>query len=114
MQVGDGFSSVAPVVDDETEAFGNFVHAEFAGNFSGSEEEGSEMSLVFRGGFTDAEDDFFGDDQDMDRSLRGDVAEGEGLVIFVNDVRRDLSGDDFFEEGHKGGFLVSAMQIYLV
>ena len=41
MEVGDGFSSVAAVVDDEAEAFGDFVDAEFAGDFAGGEEEGT-------------------------------------------------------------------------
>jgi len=38
----------------------------------------------------------------MDRCLRVDVVEGGAGVVFVEDLRRDFTGDDFFEEGHDG------------
>ena len=103
MEVRHGFPRVATVVDDETEALGNLIDSEAAGHFSGGEEEGSELRLVLRGCLSNARDDFFGHDQDMDRCLRRDVTEGEGLIVFVNNVRRNLAGDDFFKEGHGGG-----------
>lgn len=38
------------------------------------------------------------DDQEVDRRLRVDVAEGECLVVLKHDVGRDLLGDDLVED----------------
>jgi len=43
-------------------------------------------------------DVFFGNYQDMSGCLRGDVPNAHGLLVFVDDVGRDLFGDDFAED----------------
>ena len=43
-------------------------------------------------------DDFFWDDEDVRRRLRVDVAEGQAVVVFVDDLGRNLALDDFQEE----------------
>ncbi|MNY53708.1 hypothetical protein D3C86_1894880 [compost metagenome] len=42
------------------------------------------------------------DHEDVDRRLGVDVAEGDGVIVLVDDLRRDLAGDDLAEEtiGH--------------
>lgn len=41
-----------------------------------------------------------GDDEEVDRGLRADVPESKRLIIFINDVGRDL---DMSSEGREGG-----------
>ena len=60
----------------------------------------AEEALIIGLGGSDASDGFFRNDEDVDRGLRRDVAEGEALVVFENDVGGDFAGDDFFEECH--------------
>jgi len=40
---------------------------------------------------------FFGDDEDVNGGVGLDVAEGEDEVVFIDDIRRNLAGDDFFK-----------------
>ena len=96
--MGNGFSAVGAVVDDESVACGGYVFA--AGDVGGGKEEVAEEALIIGLGGSDAGDGFFRNDEDMNRGLRRDVAEGEALVVFENDVSGDFAGDDFFEKGH--------------
>ena len=103
MQVGHGFAAVFAVIDHQAEAFlAGVIETEVAGNFAGGEQQVAEQCLVFAAGFADAGDDFFWDDQDVGRCLRLNVAKREAVIVFVDDVRRDFAGDDFFEKGHRG------------
>ena len=98
MEVGDGFAAVGTVINDEAVAGGGYVFA--AGDVGGGEEEVSKEALIIALGVSNAGDGFFGNDKDVDRGLGGDVAEGEALVIFEDDVGGDFARDDFFEKGH--------------
>jgi hypothetical protein len=60
----------------------------------------TEQRLVARMRLADARDRFLGDDEDVRGRLRFDVVEGEHEVVFIDDLRRDLTGDEFLEEGH--------------
>jgi hypothetical protein len=96
-EMGDCFATVGAVVDDEAVAGGGYVFA--AGDLSGCEEEVAEEALIIGLGGSDAGDGFFRNDEDMDRCLRRDVAEGEALVVFKNDVSRDFASDDTLKNG---------------
>ena len=64
------------------------------------EEEMAEEALIISLSGSNTGDGVFGNDENVNRCLRRDVAEGEALVVFKNDVGRDVTGDDFFEERH--------------
>jgi hypothetical protein len=98
MQMGDSFAAVGAVVDDKAVAGVGYVFA--AGYFGGGEQEVAEEALIIGLGSSDAGDGFFRNDEDVNRRLRGDVAEGEALVVFEDDVGRDFVGNDFFEKRH--------------
>jgi len=49
---------------------------------------------------SDASDEFFGNQENVDGRLRGYVAEGQALVVLKNDIGGDFANDDFFEQGH--------------
>ena len=98
VEMGDCFAAVGTVVDDEAVAGGGYVFA--AGDVSGGEQEVAEEALIIGLGSSDAGDGFFRNDEDVNRGLRGNVAEGEALVIFEDDVGGDFAGDDFFEKRH--------------
>ena len=100
VQVRHGFAAVRAVVDDEPVAV---IEAQFLRYFSGFEQQMAEQKLVVLVGFGEARDGFLWKNQDVDGRLRFDVADGEHHAVFINDVRRNLAGDDFFEKrfGHK-------------
>ncbi len=98
MEVRNGFATVGTVVDDESVAGGGYVLA--AGDLGGSEEEVAEEVLLIDLSRSDSSDGFFGNDENVDWSLGSDVAEGEALVVFEDDVCWDFADDDFFEKGH--------------
>ena len=104
MKVGDSFPAVRSVVDDE--AVAGLVEFELAGNFLGGGEEMAEDGVVFGGYGGVAGVVLFGDEDDVDGSLGGDVAEGEDVVVLIDDVGRDFAVDDPFEDrfGHGPSF----------
>ena len=55
--------------------------------------------MIVRFGVGQGGDGVFGDDQDVDGRLGIDVSEGEGEVVFVDDVGGNLAPDDFAKEG---------------
>ena len=98
VEVRHGFAGVGAVVDHEAEAV---VELEFFRDLAGDEEQVAEDRLIFRGGFADARDRFFGDDEQVDRRLRLDVVEDDAAVVLVFDAAGYFAGDDAFEErGH--------------
>ena len=95
----NALSAVGAVIDDEPEPLGSLADAELAGNFSCGKEERTQGGLVIRLGFANAGNDFLGNDENVDRGLRLNVVERSDKVVLVNEGRRDLSSDDFFEDG---------------
>ena len=106
MQVRHGFAGVGTVVEDETVAA--FFQAEFLRDFGGFEQQMAEGLMIFGAGFGEARTWFLGNDQNVRRRLRLDVAEGDDQVVFEDDVRRDFAGDDFFKQSfaHADGLRV--------
>ena len=105
MEVGDGFAAVGAVVDDE--AIAGLVEFELAGDFLGGGEEMAEDGVVFGGYGGVAGVVLFGDEEDVDGGLGGNVTEGEDVVVLIDDVGWDLAIDDPFEDrfGHGPSFL---------
>ena len=101
MQVRHGFAGVGAVVEDE--AVAAFFQAEFLRDFGGFEQQMAEGLMIFGAGFGEARNRFPGNDQNMRRRLRIDVAEGDDLVVLEDDVRRNFAGDDFFKESFAHG-----------
>ncbi len=97
MEMGNRLPTVFSIVDDEAKPFVSFVDSEVARDFSGGQEEVSKNGFVFRPGFADPRDRFFRNDENVRRGLRRDVFERETTIVFMNDVGRDLAGDDLFE-----------------
>ena len=100
MEMGDGFSAVGAVVDDEAVAAG--VQFQLAGDFLGGGEKVAEDGVVFRGDSGVAGVVLFGDEEDMNGGLGGDIAEGEDLIVLVEDVGGKFAVDDPLEDrfGH--------------
>jgi hypothetical protein len=98
VEMGDSFAAVGAVVDDEAIAGGGYIFA--TGDVGSGEQEVAEEALIIGLGSSDAGDSFFGNDEDVNRGLRGNVAEGEALVVFEDDVGGNFAGNDFFEKGH--------------
>jgi hypothetical protein len=105
MQVRHGFTAVVTIVNHEPVA--GFFQAQFFRHFGGFKQQVAEQVLVVGLGFGDARDQFFGDNQNVRRRLRADVAEGEDGIVFVNDVRRDFARDDFFKKSFQSIFILS-------
>src|SRR5438045_3947741 len=43
-------------------------------------------------------------DNDMNRSLRIDISEGDDVSVFIYNVRRDLVSNNFFENSHGSSY----------
>ena len=100
VEVGDGFAAVGAVVDRD--AVAGFRDAEFPCDLRSGEQKVGEDGLVFGGGFADAWDGFFRDDENMHRCLGGNVPERAAKFILVEDFRRDFPVVDFLEESFHG------------
>ena len=96
MEVGDGFAAVGAVVEDKAEAV---IEVEVGGDFGGGEEEVADEGLVGGGGFGEAGDGFFGDDEDVKGGLGVDVAKGVADVVLVDGGAGDFAVNDALEEG---------------
>ena len=97
--MGDGFSCIFPVIDDEAEAFAAVFDAEFVGNFPGGKEERSEGGLIVRCRFTHPWNDFFGHNEHVDGGLWGNVMEGGDKIILIDQRSWNLAINDFLEDG---------------
>lgn len=96
MKVRNGFARVFAVVEDEAESGVGDAFA--SGDFGGDKEEVAKNRLIFRSGETDAWDRLAWDDEDVDRSLGRDVAEGQAEIILEDNFGRDFAVTDFLEE----------------
>ena len=100
VEVRNGFTSVGAVVDDETKAAGE---VEFPGENAGSEKQVAEERLIGGGGFADAGNKFFRDDEQVNRSLGLDVVQDDAEVVLVLDLGGDFAVDDTLEDGFRHG-----------
>lgn len=96
MQMRDGLAGVGTVVDDEPVTAA--LQAEPFGHSGGLKEQVAEDLMILRAGFGQTRDGFLGNDQHMRRCLRSNIAEGDDLVVFEDNVGRNFAGDDFFKQ----------------
>jgi hypothetical protein len=95
MKMRDGFTGVAPVVEDQPEA--RVLEPHFIGDGCGFQEQMTQHGLVFDPGFGNSGNGLFGDEQDMDRGLGPDILESENLIVFVHNLGRYLARNNLFE-----------------
>ena len=96
MEVRDGLSAKRAVIHDQAEALGEL---EFFREDAGGQEQVAEHRLIGGGGFADAGDQFFRDDEQVHGSLRLNVMENDAEVVLVLDLRGDFAVDDALEDG---------------
>ena len=108
VQVRDRFSSIGSVIDDESITC--FFQLALAGDTLRGGKKMGEDRMVFGGDGAVASMMFFGDEKDVGRGLGSDVAEGNDVIVFVEDVGLSFPVDDLFEDrfGHRGYQMVSS------
>ena len=106
MKVGDGFSTIGAIIDDE--AIAGFFELALAGNALGGDEEMSEEGMILGGNGAVAGVMFFRDEKDVDGGLGGEITEGEDVIILVKNIGRNLAVDDAFEDGfgHRASYQI--------
>ncbi len=98
MEMRDGLASIAAVVDDQSEA--GLAKPQIPGDFRSLEEQGAEQRSVLGSGLIHARNRLLGNDQNVGGGLGMNVAKRQYRVVLIDDVRRDLAGDDAFEKSH--------------
>ena len=106
MKVGDGFSTIGAIIDDE--AIAGFFELALAGNALGGDEEMSEEGMILGGNGAVAGVMFFRDEKDVNGGLGGEITEGEDVIILVKNIGRNLAVDDAFEDGfgHRASYQI--------
>ena len=106
MKVGDGFSTIGAIIDDE--AIAGFFELALAGNALGGDEEMSEEGMILGGNGAVAGVMFFRDEKDVDGGLGGEITEGEDVIILVKNIGRNLAVDDALEDGfgHRASYQI--------
>ncbi len=97
MQVGDGFTCVRPIIEDQPEA--GLAEPELARYFAGLEQQMPEDLVVLGFGIRDARNGSFRNHQHMHGCLRLDIAEGKHLVVLIDNRRWNFPGDNLLEQG---------------
>ena len=92
----DRLSAVAPMVDDQAIAI--VREAKIRRDPSRGREQHAQKRDVVVGCVRYGGDWLLGYHEDVRWRLRVDVAEGERVVVFVHDVRRDFASDDARED----------------
>ena len=107
VEVGDGFAGVGTVVDHKAEAGGEM---EFLCDEMRDVEQVAEHGLVGGGGFRNSRNQFFRDDQQVDRGLRLDVVQDYAEVVFVFDLGGNLAINDALEDSLGHGRRLAVVQ----
>jgi hypothetical protein len=89
-----GLTAIFACVDHDAIAVGESLL--FGDSFDG-EQEVSHEGVVLGFGIGEFGDRLLGDDEDVDGGLGVEVAEGEGEVVFVDDIGGDFFANDFAE-----------------
>ena len=97
VEVGNGLSPVPAIVDHHPEAV--FTQSFLLRDEADPGEEVAEEILIGRVSLADSDDQFSGDEEEMHRSLGGDIAEAETEVVLVDDIGRDFTIGDLLEDG---------------
>lgn len=96
VKMGNRFSAVWSVVHDQTISI--LLQLQLAGDFLGGREEMAENVMMFRGHGGMPGMVLLGNEQNVDRGLRGDIPERENVLVLINDVGLRFPGDDPFED----------------
>lgn len=91
VEMGNGFSALFAVVDDEAETVAD---SELAGRLTSHEQKVPEEGLEIGGGFADAREGMLGDDEQMNGSLRIYIVKNDALIVLMFDIGGNLSVDD--------------------
>jgi hypothetical protein len=102
MKMRHRLPGVASVVDDQSVAAR--FQAQTPRYLRGLEQQMPKHSLVFVPSYSDAGDGTTGDDQEMDRSLGGDIVEGGDQLVLVDHLPGYFPGNDFLEQGLAHGW----------
>src|SRR6266513_1164241 len=97
MQMRHTFTSVGSTVDHDAIATRQI---QLLRDIARNEEQFSEQRAVAVGRLCEPRYHSFWYDQHMHGRLRIDVVERDRVIVFPNDFRRSLAGDDFFKNGH--------------
>ena len=95
MKVGNGFTTILSIVDDDAKAI---FKVQVSCNLPGLEKKMTECCLIFSGGFPNTWNGFAWNDEQVSRCLWVDVAEGDAKVVLVLDLAGNLTGHDFLKE----------------
>ncbi len=96
VEMRDRLARIGAVVNHQSKtALGK---AEFGGDFGGFQQQVTENPRIVGVGSEDAGDRFSGDDQDVDGGFGVGVMEGHDLVVFIDDLRRDITINNFLEK----------------
>jgi hypothetical protein len=98
MEMRDGFAAVRTVVDDQTKA--GFLHSHQCSHLGCLQEQMPQQYRIRRCCLADAGDGLLRDEQHVHRRLGINVVKRQHEVVFVNNLCRNLAGDDFLEKGH--------------
>ena len=98
MQMRNRFASVRAVIDHKT--ITAFLQAGFLRDFSCLQQNMSEHFVVARLRLGNSRDHLFRNNQNMHGRAGFDVAQRENQIVFVNNLRRDLSRDYFLKQSH--------------
>ena len=100
MQMRDGFPPVGTIIDDQP--ITGFFELELAADALRRGEELAENGMILRGHGRVAGMVVFGNQENMNRGLRGDVPEGQDVFVLVDDVSGHLAINDALENrlGH--------------
>jgi len=96
VQVVYRLASVSPIIDNQAKTI--IRQSLQLGDVSGDDEEVSQQRLIPRLYGANPCDRALGNHQHMDRCLGMDVAKGQRAIVFVDNVGRDLAGNDPLEE----------------
>jgi hypothetical protein len=93
MKVFYGLSPVGLAINHKTSPV--FGAALFFGQFLGLVKQSAGQETILRFQLHDIPDMLFGDQEEMNRRLGGDVVEGQKFIIFIDLLARNLPRDDF-------------------
>ena len=98
VQMRNGFPCIGAIVNDQTVASRSYPAA--IRDLGDSGEHPTEQLGIVTRSLVDPWDAPLWDDQYVDRRLRLDIPERDKIRSLEDDVGRNISSSDFFEDGH--------------
>lgn len=95
MQVGDGFATIRAVINDEPVTGSLDPHQ--LSDMRGFGKQMAQQSRILGARFRNTRNHPLGDDQHMHGRLGIYIVKSQHLIVFVNDMRRNFTCDDLFE-----------------